>query len=97
MRINVYAEELTERIEVVSKSPNNHPTEQFHGIRMYLASPDKLHTDPNDDDSSAITIWVPWTAKDGHRPNVVIELLIRMATELAEVYAAKSLVKQPDT
>lgn len=86
MRLNVYAEELTDRVEVVSKSPDNHPNESFKGIRMYLASPDVLHSDPNDDDSSAITIWVPWTKAGGHRPDVVTNILYDMIDKLNEAY-----------
>jgi hypothetical protein len=66
MRINVYAEELTDRVEVVTKRPANHPGETFYGIRLYLASPDELHVTPDDDDSSAITVWVPWTRSGGN-------------------------------
>lgn len=86
MRINVYAEELTDEVEVISKSPDNHPNESFKGIRMYLQSPDVLHRDPDDDDRSAITIWVPWSRAGGHRPDVVSSLLRRMADELDVAY-----------
>jgi hypothetical protein len=89
MRINVYAEELTDRIEVARKAPPNHPNEEFRGIRLYLASPDVLHADPADDDSTAITIWVPWTKRGGHRPDVVCDLLRRMADELEGAFAAE--------
>lgn len=86
MRINIYAEELTDRVEVVTKAPPNHPDTQFAGIRMYLASPDVLHADEDDDDSSAITVWVPWTRAGGHRPDVVVDLLRSMAEELEQFY-----------
>lgn len=82
MRINVYAEELTHEIEVAHKAPENHPDTEFYGIRMFLKSPDVLHNDPNDDDRSAITIWVPWSKREGHRPDVVAHLLRRMAEEV---------------
>lgn len=84
MRINIYAEELTDRVEVVTKAPPNHPDTEFAGVRLYLKSPDELHADPDDDDTSAITIWVPWTRRGGHRPNEVIDLLISMAAALSE-------------
>lgn len=41
MRINVYAEELTDEVEIVHKEPSNH-TVKFVGVRMYLKSPDAL-------------------------------------------------------
>lgn len=59
MRINVYAEEITDRVERVSKNG-------FVGYRMYLALPVTMGNaqvsgpfmhHPGDDDSSAITFW----------------------------------------
>ena len=64
MRINVYDHELkfmAERWESVSKTADTGVT--FHGIRFYTEAP--LMHQPNDDDSSAITIWVPWTKELG--------------------------------
>lgn len=82
MRINVYAEELTQRTEMIFKSPPNHPTETFRGVRFYLLSPDELHDDPDDDDSSAITLWVPWTKANGHDHGRLIVILQDMLTLL---------------
>lgn len=82
MRINVYAEELTYDVDIVRKSPDNHPDVTFRGVRMYLDSPSSLHDDDDDDDRSAITIWVPWTRAGGHRPRAVTMLLRRMADRL---------------
>lgn len=68
MRVNVYAEEMTERIEVISKKLEGHT---FTGLRLYLELPTTvyqvdgssknvkgpfMHT-PTDDDSAAITFW----------------------------------------
>ena len=70
MRVNVYAEELTDRIQIVQKG-------EFTGIRFYLELPISLATPPatlgaqpgiahisgpflhhaGDDDSSAVTFW----------------------------------------
>lgn len=86
MRINVYAEELTNDIEIVRKSPANVPGETFCGVRMFLKSPDELHDDPNDDDRSAITLWVPWTKAGGHRPQEVMRLLRSMADALDDEF-----------
>lgn len=68
MRINVYAEELVSETELVTKTVTDEKfgTRTFYGVRMYLASPPELHSDPEDDDRSAITFWVPWTRKEGH-------------------------------
>lgn len=64
MRVNVYAEEMTDRIEIVSKDIDGH---RFTGLRFYLALPATgpdgsqhqgpfIHR-PGDDDSSAVTFW----------------------------------------
>lgn len=57
MRINIYSQELTKEIELVSKVADTGIT--YYGVRMYLASPDILHHSPDDDDRSAITFWIP--------------------------------------
>lgn len=82
MRINVYAEELTTDVVIIRKAPENHPDVEFRGVRMYLASPAELHDGADDDDRSAITVWVPWTRKGGHKPDVVTALLRKMADAL---------------
>lgn len=72
MRVNVYAEEMTERIEIISKEIEG---DRFTGLRFYLELPVTipisqdgqncgytqhrgpfLHR-PGDDDSSAVTFW----------------------------------------
>lgn len=57
MRINVYSQELTRDIELVSTVADTGIT--YYGVRMYLASADILHHTPEDDDRSAITFWLP--------------------------------------
>jgi hypothetical protein len=57
MRINVYSQELTKEIELVSKTADTGI--RYYGMRMYLASPDILHHTADDDDRSAITFWLP--------------------------------------
>ena len=66
MRVNVYAEEMTDRVEVITKEVDG---VKFTGLRLYLELP---VTDPSrvngqvrgpfihragDDDSSAVTFW----------------------------------------
>ncbi len=65
MRVNVYAEELTDRVELVSKEIDGR---RYTAIRFYLELPATdpatgqqhqgpfLHR-PGDDDSSAVTFW----------------------------------------
>lgn len=69
MRVNIYAEEMTERVEIISKEIDGHT---FTGLRLYLELPVTLGCDergrphnasgpfihrPGDDDSAAITFW----------------------------------------
>ena len=73
MRVNIYAEELTDRIEIISKIIEGN---EYKAVRFYLELPvtipvlDKEGThlgynqyqgpflhQPNDDDSSAVTFW----------------------------------------
>ncbi len=63
MRVNVYAEEMTDRIEIISKEIDGH---KFTGLRLYLELPATVNGEqhqgpfihrPGDDDSSAVTFW----------------------------------------
>lgn len=55
MRINVYAEELTDRIEVIEKQAEGL---SFMGLRVYLKThEDMIPPRHQDDDSSAVTFW----------------------------------------
>ena len=65
MRINIYTEELTEDVCVVSKEGvgDDGKPRTFHGLRFYLHSPDSLHHNSDDDDRSAVTFWGLRTVK----------------------------------
>ncbi len=70
MRVNIYAEEMTDRVEIVEKMCDG---ELFTGVRFYLYLPVSLGLPaadgqqqqkrgpfmhgPNDDDSAAVTFW----------------------------------------
>jgi hypothetical protein len=63
MRVNVYAEEMTDRIEIISKEIEG---QWFTGLRFYLELPVTLPTGDvrgpfvhhkGDDDSAAVTFW----------------------------------------
>lgn len=86
MRINVYAEELTADTELVTKKVTDEKfgTRTFYGLRVYLKSPSELHADPEDDDRSAITFWVPWTRAGGHDFGPVEEMLRGLLDRLGE-------------
>lgn len=63
MRVNIYAEEMTDRVELITKEIEG---QEFLGLRFYLELPATvngkqykgpfLHT-PDDDDSAAVTFW----------------------------------------
>jgi hypothetical protein len=55
MRINIYSEEITHRIEVLETTADTGTP--FFGLRVYLKSPPELHHTDEDDDTSAITLW----------------------------------------
>ena len=64
MRVNVYAEEMTGRIEIIGKEIDGRT---FTGLRFYLELPVTLPDGsqangpfihrPGDDDSAAVTFW----------------------------------------
>lgn len=63
MRVNVYAEEMTDRVELVTKRSAEG---EFVGVRFYLELPVKngdmevkgpFYHRPGDDDSAAVTFW----------------------------------------
>ncbi len=63
MRVNIYAEEMTDRLTITSKVIDGHT---YTGLRFWLELPatvDGKHYQgpfmhkPDDDDSSAVTFW----------------------------------------
>jgi hypothetical protein len=68
MRVNVYAEEMTDRVEIIVKEIEG---EKFTGVRFYLELPVTTQVPsggmtihkgpfihrPGDDDSAAVTFW----------------------------------------
>jgi len=92
MRVNIYAEEMTDRIEIISKEIDGH---KFTGLRFYLELPVTvpkaivpsgevkgpfMHRD-GDDDSSAVTFW-------GKRD--LREVLRKALEQLDEHYASRN-------
>lgn len=78
MRINVYSQELTDEVMLVHKDGTDDEGKPatFHGIRMMLVSPETLHHTIDDDDRSAITLWLP---KSTHRKEELADALYKMA------------------
>lgn len=93
MRVNVYAEEMTDRIEIIGKEIDGHT---FTGLRFYVYLPTTLPDGtqaqgpfihrPGDDDSGAITFW-------GKRD--LRELLRNALFLLDEHYAAQETPSGP--
>lgn len=86
MRVNIYAEEMTDRLEIISKEIDGHT---FTGLRLYLYLPVSVpngdtHQGPfihrdGDDDSSAVTFW-------GKRD---LRKILRQALSLLDEHYAK--------
>lgn len=55
-RTNIYEEELTNDVEVVSTTTDEGKT--FYGVRFFLKSHPDLHHTETDDDRSAVTFWM---------------------------------------
>lgn len=60
MRINVYSQELTDEVKLISKPSNTGVT--YHAVQLILHSSPMLHHPPEDDDRSAVTFWLPRSA-----------------------------------
>lgn len=83
MRMNVYAEEITDEVDLVTKEMEDGRT--FYAVRLYLDSPPSLHHSAGDDDRSGITLWVPWTAREGTQPGIVRQALQNLLKALEQV------------
>jgi hypothetical protein len=74
MHVNVYNEELTDRVKFVTKTVESTGV-TFYGISFHLASPPDLHHSPGDDDTPAVTFW-------GNNPEKLHRLLSRALKEI---------------
>ena len=85
MRVNVYAEEMTDKVEIISKEVDGN---LFTGLRFYLELPATvggkqfqgpfIHK-PGDDDSGAVTFW-------GKQD---LRVVLRKALEMLDTHYAK--------
>lgn len=57
MRINVYSQELTDEVKLISKESDTGLL--YSAVQLILHSSPMLHHPPADDDRSAVTIWLP--------------------------------------
>lgn len=74
MRINVYSQELTTEVNVIEKVSNTGLT--YSAVQLMLHSSPMLHHPPQDDDRSAVTLWLP---KSAQRREELANTLERMA------------------
>lgn len=79
MRINVYSQELTKEVTLVSKTSENGV--QHWGVRLWFDGSPRLHNRPDDDDRSAITYWIP---NCGSFAPADLADVFRQAAELAQ-------------
>lgn len=61
MRVNIYSQELTSEVLSISKESNTGIT--YKAIQFVLHSSPMLHHPPADDDRSAVTFWLPQSAR----------------------------------
>lgn len=91
MRVNVFAEEMTDRVEIIAKEIDG---TKFTGLRFYLELPATvdgkqyqapfMHR-PGDDDSAAVTFW-------GKRD---LRAVLRKALDLLDKHYAVPVEKDP--
>ena len=74
MRINVYSQELTDEVKLVSKESSTGLT--YSAVQLILHSSERLRHPPQDDDRSAVTIWLP---KSDDRRSALARTLHEMA------------------
>lgn len=72
MRINVYGEEIRDKVELIKKAVDQR---LFVGVRIYLESSPRLHHSDNDNDETGITFWAPWTKKNGNDVEIIARVL----------------------
>lgn len=76
MRINICDKEITGQVQAVSEVDHD-AGRTFIGLRIFLASPAVLYSDPDDDDRSAVTFWYERGAEQER--SLVITTLIAAA------------------
>lgn len=79
MRVNVYSQELTSECNLIAKESNTGVV--YHAVQLMLHSSPRLHHPPDDDDRSAVTIWLPRSLA---RRKALAETLQEMAQKVLE-------------
>lgn len=84
MRIQIYAEEMTDEVELVEKNG-------YKGARFYLQSGLSLHHTALDDDRSAVTFWIPHTRNEA----IQLEGALQRASLLVKRYISEDILPRP--
>lgn len=79
MRVNVYSQELTSEIKIISKRSNTDMV--YSAVQIILHSSSQLHHPPLDDDRSAVTFWLP---RSKERRKKLAETFEKMAQAVRE-------------
>lgn len=82
MRINIYAEEMTRFVAIVTSNPEGR---DLVGVRIFLDSPPGLHQTALDDDRSAVTLWATLDETGGMRGDTLASLLGEASDKLWDV------------
>lgn len=79
MRVNVYSQELTHEVNLIQKESNTGLI--YSAVQLMLHSSPRLHHPPQDDDRSAVTIWLP---KSVERRQILADTFMKMAALVLE-------------
>ena len=79
MRINVYSQELTDEVRLISKGANTGI--EYHAVQLILHSSPLLHHPPHDDDRSAVTLWLPKSVERRENLARTLEEMARLIRE----------------
>lgn len=82
MRVNIYGEEITQKVEIVKKTVDQR---LFLGVRFYLKSHPDLHHSESDNDESAVTFWAPWTKQEGNNTKLLENIFDNASYLLSEI------------
>ena len=79
MRVHVYSQELTDEVKLTVKPSGTGVV--YHGVQFILHSSERLHHEPNDDDRSAVTFWLPKSPERRERMAKAFDEAARMFRE----------------
>lgn len=80
MRINVYSQELTAEVLPITKASNTGIV--YKAVQFVLHSSSMLHHPPADDDRSAVTFWLPQSARGLRQFEEALFKALKMVGEL---------------